>query len=132
MELKIKRDIRPLKDGTPPERAAEIMRELDRCLLGPEQHMKGLWKRNAAEGFLELFSAENRQTIEEQIATLGSLKDSTRFRTEALLTFVDMLMYGLAAAEFDEEFILKFIEWHKGLDVTVSIKAKAGDIPELA
>ena len=109
MKFEFKKDI-VWKPGIPPEKMAELMREFDKKFSGLEQRAKGLVKRNAAEGFLQLFPAETRRQIEDEVARLRELKDFTRFRTDTVLTFAEMLIIGLKVSG-NEDFLGKLTAW---------------------
>ncbi len=66
-------------------------------------------RRNAAEGFLTPFAPEARQQMEEEIRKLRDLhQNATRFRSDALLTFAEMMIRG---ARGDAEFAGKLEKW---------------------
>jgi hypothetical protein len=109
VKFEIKKDI-IWKPGIPPEKMAEILQEFNKRISGLEQNLKGLAKRNAADGFLQLFPDHSRRQIEDDIVRLNSLNDLTRFRTDALLMFAEWLVNGMAATG-DEEFLGKFKKW---------------------
>jgi len=96
MKIKMETTHIILKPDLTDEQKKEAMRGMEEYTKGMKQHEIGKARQQVADAFTKLIHPERVEKLEEQIATLQTIKNPKKFRAEVMLLLADAFQGGLS------------------------------------